>query len=128
MAGNLRSGKRRDKANRPAGTAERPRKPDDLNKSSADYWDLLVDNARHLTSADEDAILSAVQLRWLYLEAHAAASCDPLDKDTRIAVCAYHTAWQGTLKFLCVDPIGRERIQSPAAESDDPLKALGIVG
>jgi hypothetical protein len=128
MAGNKRSGRRQNRPERPASPSERPRKPSDLEASCSDYWDIVVSNALHLTTADEDLLLSCVQLRELYRQSHAAASCDPLNKDARIAVCAYHTQWKATLAVLCLDPLGRKRAHVPEPEVDDPLKALGIVG
>lgn len=128
MAGNLRSGRRQRSPERPVAPSERPRKPSDLDASCAAYWDIVVQNAPHLSIADEDLLLSCCQLRELYRTAHAAAVSNPCGKDARIAVCAYHTQWKATLAVLCLDPLGRKRAHVPEPEANDPLAALGIVG
>jgi Phage terminase, small subunit len=109
----------RKQAPQPSGAPERPA---NLEGDAAWHWDFAVRQLAELgvvTRLDTMELTIASETWGLYRAAADAAKLDPLDKDTRIAVVQYKTAWEASAAKLGLNPTDRQRLKIEKHEPSD---------
>ena len=90
-----------------------PSKPADLDEVASGLWDSVVPQlvtAGILRQADESAAATCCRL-WSLLCRSMDAACDnPVDKEMRSAVVAYHSAWDKAAGRIGLLPTERAKL------------------
>lgn len=93
-------------------------KPEFVNAHASDMWDnevaKLIDSGV-IKPTDIAMARSMCQMWGLYCDCYAAAESNPVDKDTRIAVCSYWSKFEQAAARFGMNPSdrGRLRIDKP---------------
>lgn len=109
----------RDSAPKPSG---RPERPASLTGDAATHWDFVVNQLAELgvvTELDTMALQTASEMWALYRTTLAAALLNPIDKDLRISVLGYKTAWETSAAKLGLNPTDRQRLRVSKTEPED---------
>lgn len=113
----LDTGKKRPRAKAAAGT---PVKPDGLSNVEDSLWDFLSPLLGADAGKSDSIALQALCEFWgLYRDAVEIAKEHPLDKDARIAVTSYWSAFERLAAKFGLTPTDRQRLdKSPPDEPD----------
>lgn len=111
-----------------------PERPDGLSDDAAWLWKIVVDDlaAAGVAKRIDTAMLwSMCELWGLYRSAVRLTEGDPfsaLDKDIRIAVTQYWSAFERAASKFGLDPSARSRLRAPTSAPASKLDKFGIVG
>lgn len=92
-----------------------PAKPDGLDAVASAFWDSVVPQlveAKILKQADEYAAATCCRLWSLLCRSIDAAAENPVDKELRSAVVAYHSAWDKAAGRIGLLPTERAKLSA----------------
>jgi len=112
--------------------AGRPMRPESLTGDAAWLWDQVVEElgSSGVAKQIDTAMLWSLCEMWgFYRRAAKAAEEHPFDKDVRIAVTGYWSAFERAASKFGLDPATRSRLRTGNEDKpEDPLARFGIVG
>lgn len=94
----------------------KPQKPTDLDPIASNFWDEIVPKLVRLGLArrvDAPSLQALAEIWSLYRRSVAIANANPIDKDARIAVTSYKTAFDSLASKFGLTPRDRERMDAP---------------
>jgi phage terminase small subunit len=106
-------GRYEDRALAPQPTGA-PERPSDLDGDAAWHWDFVIRQYAEMgvvTGVDTMELRAASEMWQLYRQTFALAKENPTDKDLRISVVQYKTAWETSAAKLGLNPTDRQRLK-----------------
>jgi phage terminase small subunit len=92
-----------------------PVRPSHLTEEAAEFWEFVVaelvanGTVRRLDTME---LTAAAEMWQLYRKTVALAKSDPLDKEIRVGVTAYLSAWESMAAKLGLNPADRQKLRS----------------
>lgn len=118
LHGGFRDDRHADRESEPPTEGE-PQKPDGITGDAEWLWNLTIKSyaaSGALKELDTAALEACCDLWGKYKAASRSAEADPVDKESRIAVTAYYTAWDRAASKIGLNPIDRRRMQVDGGE------------